>query len=247
MLETELRVATEAARAAGIEVARFRRDGVGYGYKDGYELVSEADVKAAEMLHAAITMAFPGDGWLSEEHDDTIDRLGRDRVWIVDPIDGTREYLQGIPEYSISVGLVIEGVPVLGVVFNPATDEMHAATCLEPVERKPARLQKRYDVLIGRGEERYNNVPPLPPGGRTEGIGSVAYRLALLAAGKGDAVLTGYGRSEWDVAAGAALCFAAGLRVTDVLGHPMRFNQPDPHIRGPVSYTHLTLPTKRIV
>lgn len=245
MLEQELKVAEEAARAAGIEVARFRREGVRYGRKDGYELVSEADVKAGEMLHAALTAAFPGDGWLSEEDADSAERLGHDRVWIVDPIDGTREYLQGLPEYAISVGLVINGVPALGVVYNPATEDMQAATCLEPVERVPARLKQRYDVLVGRGEQHYDNVPPLPPGARTKGIGSVAYRLALLAAGTGDAVLTGYGRSEWDVAAGAALCFAAGLRVTDVLGDPMRFNQPDPHIRGllvaePALHAHIS-------
>jgi myo-inositol-1(or 4)-monophosphatase len=233
VFEEELRIAVEAAKNAGVEVARFRREGVRYGRKEGYELVSEADIRAAEMLHAAITTAFPGDGWLSEEHDDTSERLGKDRVWIVDPIDGTREYLQGIPEYAVSVGLVVEGVPVLGVVYNPASDDLHAATCAEAVERLPSVLDAAtLRVLVGRGEQHYNDIPPLPVGAETVGIGSVAYRLALLAQGRGDVVLTGYGRSEWDVAAGAALCTAAGLRVTDVLGAPLRFNQPEPHVRG---------------
>jgi myo-inositol-1(or 4)-monophosphatase len=233
VFEDELRLAVEAAKSAGAEVARFRREGVRYGRKEGYELVSEADIRAAEMLHAALTTAFPGDGWLSEEHDDTSERLGKDRVWIVDPIDGTREYLQGIPEYAVSVGLVVEGVPVLGVVYNPASDEMHAATCVDAVERAPSLLDGAVlQVLIGRGEQHYNDIPPLPIGAETVGIGSVAYRLALLARGKGDVVLTGYGRSEWDVAAGAALCAAAGLRVTDVLGQRLRFNQPEPRVRG---------------
>ena len=232
MLEEELRVATEAALAAGAEVARFRREGVRYGHKDGHELVSEADIRAAEMLHAALTTAFPDTGWLSEEHTDTDVRLGHERIWIVDPIDGTREYLQGIPEYAISVGLVIAGQPVLGVVYNPAREEMYAAVCTGAVERAPASIPRRFEALVGRGERQYDELPPLPPGTRTTGVGSVAYRLAVLAAGRGDAVLTGYGRSEWDVAAGAALCIAAGLRVTDVLGEPMEFNKPDPHIRG---------------
>jgi myo-inositol-1(or 4)-monophosphatase len=233
VLEAELKVAEAAARAAGDEVARLRREGVRYGRKDGYELVSEADLHAAEMLHATIIGAFPDDGWLSEEHHDTADRLGKDRVWIVDPIDGTREYLQGIPEYSISVGLVVEGRPALGVVYNPARAEMRAAVSVGAVERAASLLDRgTLRVLIGRGEQHYNGIPPLPVGSQTVGVGSVAYRLALLADGAADTVLTGYGRSEWDVAAGAALCAAAGLRVTDILGEPLCFNQPDPIVRG---------------
>jgi len=232
VLDEELRTAVAAAREAGAEVARFRREGVRFGRKDGWELVSEADIRAAEMLHAALTSAFPDTGWLSEEHTDTAERLRHERVWVVDPIDGTREYLQGIPEYAISIGLVIAGAPALGVVYNPATDELRAAVSVEPQLRPPSPLPRRFEALVGRGEHRYDELPPLPPGTKTTGVGSVAYRLALLAAGRGDAVLTGYGRSEWDVAAGAALCLAAGLRVTDVLGEPIRFNKPDPHVRG---------------
>ncbi len=232
-LSHELETAIQAARTAGAEVARMRAEGLRYGHKDGRELVSEADIRAAEMLHEALARRFPSDGWLSEEHVDTTDRLGKERVWVVDPIDGTREYLQGFPEYAISVGLVIGGKPALGVVYNPATDEMFAANCLGARERDPLEsLPRRFDVLVGRSEHRWDNVPTLPPGSKTTGVGSVAYRLALLAAGRGHAVLSGYGRSEWDVAAGVALCLAAGLRVTDVLGAPMPFNQRDPYVRG---------------
>ena len=232
-LAAELATAVEAARAAGAEVLRLRNEGVRYGRKEGWELVSEADILAAEMLHEALTRPFPDAGWLSEEHTDTDHRLDKERVWVVDPIDGTREYLQGIPEYSISIGLVIHGAPALGVVYNPATDRMAAATCLGALER-PARslLPVAFEALVGRGEARYNDIPPLPQGATSRGIGSVAYRLALLAGGEGDLVLTGSGRSEWDVAAGAALCLAAGLRVTGVLGEPLTFNQPEPYIRG---------------
>jgi myo-inositol-1(or 4)-monophosphatase len=233
MLAEELRVAIEAARIAGEEVVRLQRDGVRYGRKEGWELVSEADIRAAEILHETLTKAFPGDGWLSEEHTDTVHRLGRERVWIVDPIDGTREYLQGIPEYAISIGLAIAGQPVLGVVHNPATGELFAAECLTALERAPTEPTGRpFDVLIGRGEQAHDDVPPLPAGANTRGVGSVAYRLALLAEGRGNAVLTGYGRAEWDVAAGAALCIASGLRVTGVFGDPLAFNQPEPHVRG---------------
>lgn len=228
----ELDVAVAAARAAGIEVARMRRDGLRYGHKEGRELVSEADIRAAEMLHEAIAGAFPQDGWLSEEHLDTEVRLGRRRTWIVDPIDGTREFLMGVPEYAVSVGLAVDGETVLGVVYNPATDELFSALCNEAEERPAGLAPARYRVLVGRGEQRWDDIPPLPAGAETAGVGSVAYRLALIAAGKGDVVLTGSGRSEWDVAAGVALCRAAGLRATGVLGDPLTFNQPEPWVRG---------------
>lgn len=232
-LDAELAVAIDAARAAGVEVLRLRSEGVRYGRKEGWELVSEADILAAEILHHRLTTAFPDAGWLSEEHTDTDHRLGKERVWVVDPIDGTREYLQGVPEYAISVGLVINGAPALGVVYNPAADRLSAATCLSARERPRAGpLPGKFEALVGRGEKRFDDIPPLPLGARSRGIGSVAYRLALLAEGEGDVVLTGTGRSEWDVAAGAALCLAAGLRVTGVLGEPLAFNQPDPNIRG---------------
>ncbi|MGD9932510.1 MAG: 3'(2'),5'-bisphosphate nucleotidase CysQ [Dehalococcoidia bacterium] len=230
--QRELDIAVTAARQAGAEVARMRRDGLRYGHKEGRELVSEADIRAAEMLHEAITGAFPDDGWLSEEHVDTDARLGQRRTWIVDPIDGTREFLMGIPEYSVSVGLAVDGEAVLGVVFNPATEELFSALCNDVQERPAGLAPKRYRVLVGRGEQRWDDIPPLPSGAETAGVGSVAYRLALIAAGKGDVVVTGSGRSEWDVAAGVALCRAAGLRATGVLGDPLTFNQPEPWVRG---------------
>ena len=234
VLERELEVAVEAATRAGEDVARMREEGLRYGRKGGYELVSEADIHAAEILHEALTGAFPDTGWLGEEHHDTAERLDRERVWIVDPIDGTREYLQGLPEYAISVGLVVRGRPALGVVHNPATGEMHTAVCPDPPpEAGPGSGQQgEYLALVGRGEDRLGEVPPLPGQARTRGVGSVAYRLALVATGKGDVVVTWYARQEWDVAAGAALCLAQGLTVTDVLGQPIEFNQPNPLVRG---------------
>ena len=75
-----------------------------------------------------------------------------------------------------------------------------------------------FEVLVGRGEQQHDELPPLPEGAETRGVGSVAYRLALLANGQGNATLSGYGRAEWDVAAGIALCRAAGLRATDIFG-----------------------------
>lgn len=211
-----------------------RQEGLRFGRKEGHELVSEADLRAAELLHGALAGAFPDDGWLSEEHRDTADRLGRERVWVVDPIDGTREYLQGIPEYAISVGLTVRGRPALGVVHNPATGELHAAVHAGTPVPAPSAPDARapYLALVGRGEDLLGEVPPLPGDARTRPTGSVAWRLALLAAGRGDVVTTWHARREWDVAAGAALALARGLTVTDALGEPLAFNQPRPLVRG---------------
>ena len=228
----ELKVAVEAAEAAGREVMRLRQDGMRFGHKEDFELVSEADLRASEMLHEALTKPFPDAGWLGEEHVDTTVRLGKERVWIVDPIDGTREFLQGIPEFAVSIGLAVDGQPVLGVVHNPATGETDAAVCAGAEEHPALLAPAPLEVMVSRNELRWRDIPPLPSGTRVAGLGSVAYRLALLARGRGHAVLTGYGRAEWDVAAGVALCLAAGMRTTDVLGGPLQFNQPDPYVKG---------------
>lgn len=228
----ELEVARQAAVRAGDEVLRMRQEGLRYGRKFGHELVSEADLHAAEILYEELTRAFPDAGWLSEEHVDTVHRLGKERVWVVDPIDGTREYLLGLPEYAVSVALVVNGEPVLGVVYNPASGDLHSAVCAGTAERPAEYVDGAYSVLVGHGEAGWDRIPSLPRGASPVPVGSVAYRLALVAAGRGDATLSGYARAEWDVAAGFALCRAAGLRVTDVLGQPVRFNQPQPAVRG---------------
>jgi myo-inositol-1(or 4)-monophosphatase len=85
---------------------------------------------------------------------------------------------------------------------------------------------------VSRNESRWGDIPPLPQGANPVGVGSVAYRLAMLAKGRAHAGVTAYGRSEWDVAAGVALCMAAGLRTTDVLGEEIPFNQEEPYVRG---------------
>ena len=234
-LEAELQTAIDAAREAGAEVMRLRGEGMRFGRKGGRELISEADIAAAELLHDRLLAPFPDTGWLSEEHIDTTHRLGCERVWIVDPIDGTREFLQGVPEFAISIGLAIDGQPALGVVHNPASNEMFAGVVEPGARAEPSQARDPsapYRVLVGRAEASWDEVPPLPGRPRTFGIGSVAYRLAKLAGGGGDVVVTNYGRAEWDVAAGIAICLQAGLRATDVLGEPITFNKPDPDVRG---------------
>ena len=127
---------------------------------------------------------------------------------------------------------MVHGEPALGVVYNPASDELRVARCSDNEEPGRQAGEGRYLALVGYGEEHLGGVPPLPGNSEIRAVGSVAYRLALVAEGRGDLVVTWYPRQEWDVAAGAALSLAAGLTVTDFLGEPLRFNKPQPLVRG---------------
>lgn len=241
-LLAELEAAQEAARRAGAILQRYRDSGARYGWKHGdplqgraYEIVSEADVEVDQALQETLLGAFPDDAWLSEEAHDDRERLRHRRVWIVDPLDGTREFLQGVPEYAVSIALAYNGEPVLGVVFNPDADEMYAVASGSEEERfKLDQAQALSDsfMLVGRGEWHYRELPPVPDGTRVMPVGSIAYRMALLATGQGCLVFTPGRRSEWDVAAGAALLRAAGATVTDVDGKPLQFNQAEPSVKG---------------
>ncbi len=235
----ELAVAEDAARSAGAILQRYAENGVRYGFKQHQEwrreVVSEADLAADDAIRHAILAAFPHDAWLSEEHPDDGARLAHSRVWIVDPLDGTREFLSGVPEYAVSIALVVDGLPVLGVVFNPAKDQLvadrHPGLAADGALAAAAALSDSY-LLVGRGEWRWGGMPPVPAGTRVLPIGSIAYRLALLSRGTGGLIFTVTDRSEWDIAAGVALASAAGATVTDLHGLPLAFNKPDPVVTG---------------
>ena len=235
----ELEAASEAARAGGAALLRYAERGARYGWKPGgqwgMELVSEADIEVDEVLRERLLGAFPEDGWLSEEHPDDAARLGRRRVWIVDPLDGTREFLSGVPEYAVSIGLAVDGSAAAGAVYNPAKGELYAASA--PAGGAGLGLDGAGSLaegfmLAGRGEWRWGDLPPVPEGTRLLPVGSIAYRMALLASGTGNLLFTAGRRSEWDVAAGAALLGAAGATVTDLEGRALRFNQAEPTVRG---------------
>lgn len=231
----ERAAAEAAARAAGEVLRRFASDGVRYGFKHdperGRELVSEADLEADRAIAETIHGAFPDDAYLSEEQVDDPSRVTHARVWIVDPLDGTREFLSGVPEYAVSVGLAVDGEAVVGAVYNPAHDEMYAAAVGQTPSfgalSTAASLAETH-VLLGRGEWRWGDIPPLPEGTKAMVVGSVAYRMALLASGTGGLLFTVSERKEWDLAAGAALLRAAGATVTDLDGDPLVFNKPEP-------------------
>ena len=203
--------------------------------------VTEADYAVDRALRDLLPR--PGEGWLSEETEDDRARLDCERVWIVDPIDGTREFVAGIPEWGISIGLVVGGLAVAGGFLNPASGlrviggigigcEANGKTTQVsdgPSLANTTVLASRSEY--GRGEwTAYEGL-----GFTVQATGSVAHKLALVAAGQADATWSMIHKNEWDVAGGVALIAAAGGVCALPDGSPPRFNRPDPLIDGLIS------------
>lgn len=231
------RIESALARAAEV-LAGFVSGNIDASFKTGDDPVTAADLA----VDAALADVLGGDdeGWLSEETADDPARLGRTRVWVVDPLDGTREFVAGIPEWCVSVGLVEDGRPVAGGILNPAAGHLivGAVGCGVTLDGRPVTVTStdRTEgalVLASRSEVKRGEWQPFfstPISVRN--VGSVAYKLGLVAAGLADATWTLVPKHEWDVAAGAALVVAAGGQVSYPDGSPVRFNQPSPKLPG---------------
>ncbi|HKX76747.1 MAG TPA: 3'(2'),5'-bisphosphate nucleotidase CysQ, partial [Acidimicrobiia bacterium] len=184
--------------------------------------VTEADLEVDRALRQELVA--PGEGWLSEETADDPARLLCDRVWVVDPLDGTKEFVEGLPEWCVSIGLVENGEAVAGGVYNPAAGFLavgsvgsgvllngNPAQCTEVANLNEARvLASRSEVRRGEWDHWQDTEVKI------EAMGSVAYKLARVACGLADATWTLVPKHEWDVAAGVALVRAAGGWVTTV-------------------------------
>lgn len=204
--------------------------------------VTEADHALDELLHKVLVR--PGEGWLSEETHDDGHRIGMERVWVVDPIDGTRGFLAGKAEWCVSVALSVDGEITAAGILNPWANETylaeHGGAAMLNSETAGVtdheQLSPDVTILASRSEVRWglwNRFRGASFKVRT--IGSIAYKMALVAAGKADAVISLEPKNEWDVAAGALLVEAAGGIVTDGDGHPMQFNQRDTLIDGVIA------------
>jgi len=239
MSTREMTVAQEAARAAGKVILRWYEGEYTVRDKSSDSPVTEADTEANQCIHEHITAAFPDDGWLSEETRDSHERLARRRVWIVDPLDGTKEFTQHIPEFCVCIALVNDGAPVVGVNYNPVTDELFAGAEGHglQVNGAPARCTDTADVaqarvLASRSEDKRGEWDPYKSLMKVELTGSVAFKLGLIAAGRADGTFSLTPKHEWDVCSGAALILAGGGRITDCHGVPLRFNSEKPLLPG---------------
>jgi myo-inositol-1(or 4)-monophosphatase len=217
---------------------RFKPGNIAADDKGGGDPVTAADRTVDSLLKRILPR--DDDGWLSEETADDLRRLDRKYVWIVDPLDGTREFVAGIPEWCVSIGFIEDGYPVAGGICNPATGEKFLGAVDFGLtyngERVPMASRPSLDGAVipasrsevKRGEwEKFKDYPfAVRP------MGSVAYKLALVAAGRADATWTLVPKHEWDVAAGAALIKSAGGFVRKLDDNEPLFNRRDTLLRG---------------
>ena len=223
-----------AVRGAGAVALSFFQDEPKAWEKSPGQWVSDADLAANDFLKHALCGRYPDYGWLSEESEDDSSRLATRRVWVVDPIDGTNAFLAGRAEFAISAALVMDGAPVAAALFNPATDEMFEALAGggARLNGEPIRVSERASVegaslVSSRSEQDCHEWRNNLSGMAVTAISSIAYKLALVAAGQYDACITLWPKSEWDVAAAALLLSEAGGRMTDARGAGLIFNKPD--------------------
>jgi myo-inositol-1(or 4)-monophosphatase len=224
-----------AVRNAGaLANSYFRRQVEVRKKPDGSE-VSEADLAVDAALKLALMTRRKDYGWLSEESPDDRERLKHSRVWMIDPIDGTSAFLRHNPEWTVSAALVENGVPVLGLVYAPAKDEMFRAMRGrgaflndEPIRTSDKPTLEGAELIASGGLFKKKIWQEPWPEVETRWVNSVAYRLALVAAGKADATISLSAKAEWDLAAAAVLMDEAGGVTTDHHGNPHPYNREIP-------------------
>ncbi len=224
---------SRAVVEAGAIALRYFRADARQWYKGPGQIVTEADIEVDRRLRELLIEARPDDGWLSEETQDDGSRHRCKRVWIVDPIDGTRSFAEGTPEFAISVALVDEGKPVLGSIFNPATGEHFQALAgggatLNNHSLIPSNHREIKDarLLASTGEMRKRRWPETIPTASFTTIGSLAYKLALVAAGRFDGLVSFRSCHDWDIAAAILLIREAGACLGDASGQELLLNGP---------------------
>jgi len=238
--DADLALLEAAAQAAGaIALGYAGRPNPVREKPGGLGPVTEADLAVDRMLRERLLAARPGYGWLSEESEDGPARLGARRVFIVDPIDGTRAFIAGQSAWSHSLAVAEGGRVVAGVVHLPALGATYAAALGAGARRNgapvAASLRSGLDgarllATSGQLDARFwpGGVPAVERLFRT----SIAYRLCLVADGSADAMVSFRETWEWDVAAGALIASEAGAVVTDARGAPLAYNRPHPGVGG---------------
>jgi len=229
-VSADLELLRSAAVAAGIlALGYFRRD-LKTWTKQNASPVSEADMAVDENLRTALLAARPDYGWLSEETADDKTRLGKSRIFICDPIDGTRGFIKGEDSWTICLSVIEDGVPLAGVVYAPVRDELY-----EAVRGQGARLNGRR--LVRRVHRVSDPVIPAPGAVHRElaakglayvrgaALPSLAYRLVQVASGVNDAAVARRGAQDWDVSAATLILAESGIELEDVCAGPLVFNR----------------------
>ncbi len=246
--ERELARAVELARIAGAEVLQMQRGELTVEMKPGDEPVTAADRRASELIVAGLAASFPDDAIISEELTPAPGALGAPRFWLVDPIDGTKDFIRGEDGYSVMIGLVIDGVPTVGVVYQPVIDRLfygtpagsfmayQGATTPLAVSSIAAAADAR---LVASKSHRSTDIDRVKRELRIVdevNIGSVGVKLCVIAAGMRDLYVNPATKTKaWDTCAPEAILVPAGGRLSDVFGHPIEYTKELGHHRGLVA------------
>jgi myo-inositol-1(or 4)-monophosphatase len=229
----DLQLLRTAAVTGGIIASSYFRRDVKSWTKENASPVSEADVVLDKFFHSALTTARPDYGWLSEESADDLSRTSHERVFVVDPIDGTRGFIKGEDSWTVSLAIVEHGRPVAGVVYAPARDQMFEASLGDG-----ARLNGK-PILRSTPLDRSAPLIPAPGAVHQElqAVGldyirgpaypSLAYRLTQIATGKLDATVVRRGSQDWDIAGAAIILAECGIEFVDACAGAIAFNKAD--------------------
>ncbi len=236
---TDLDLLIAAARKAGqIATQYFKNDPDVTDKPGGAGPVTAADLAVNAMLEETLRSARPDYGWLSEETEDTAQRLSTARQFVIDPIDGTRAFIEGSRDWAHSLAVVDGGQVIAAAVYLPIRDLMFAAAkgsgaTVNDTPTKATAVPMEGATMLGAKpnfDPRYwgGQAPPVKRAFRS----SLAYRLCLVAQGRFDGMITLRPSWEWDIAAGALIAAEAGANVTDPTGTALRFNNPHPQVPG---------------
>jgi myo-inositol-1(or 4)-monophosphatase len=234
IIQAELtRNVVAAVREAGALALKTFRGQLRSWIKGKSSPVSEADLAVDALLHERL-LAIRDCGWLSEETEDDAARVQKSQVWVVDPIDGTRAYLSGLPDWSISVALVSDGRPVIGALYAPVTDELFLSIAGEGATLNAARIHassggELAGATFSGAKRRLDTLAAIEPRIITKArIPSLALRLARVAHGALDGTFTAPNSHDWDLAAADLLVHEAGGALTTLTGGLLLYNQLNP-------------------
>jgi 3'(2'), 5'-bisphosphate nucleotidase len=240
-MEKELEVAKQIAREAGRILLDYYRDGAEVKWKGHDDPVTAADHAANDFLVRELARRFPGDAILSEEAPDDPARFDHDRVWLIDPMDGTKQFIERIGEFAVMIGLAVRGEAKLGVVFHPEPNRMfYAAPGIgafveEPLSTKRLRVDALRDsARMCAAMSRSHHNPKVDRILDDLGIqnritsGSVGLKIGLIAETRAHVYLhLGSRTNQWDTCGPEAILREAGGVLTDAAGAPMIYNRPD--------------------
>jgi myo-inositol-1(or 4)-monophosphatase len=226
-------------RLAGAAIMQYYESAYDVTDKRPDNPVTDADYAADSLLKEKLLARLPEAGWLSEETADNPGRLKNRLVWVVDPLDGTKEFILGVPEFAISIGLVEDGQPILGIVYNPPVDEMFYALKGGGTffNGRPVTVTGRTQLAgavvdASRSERKRGEFEPFEELFQIRTMGGTAYKLARVAAGLCDIAWSRGPKNEWDICGGVLLVREAGGRCVNLDDEEFSFNRPETLVNG---------------